>query len=206
MCLWWIGSLGDGTKPHRRVRERCRHRSLPSEPDLKLSLHPAQAFGNAPRGTQRFFTCSCSCGFAHGNAHEPVPGSATLSSLPGSLASCDARAMSSFPQIVFPHICRIGPVDPATASGAVADRPAFVPSASVVESPDSLPTADHRDLPPFLSAHAAGWAPPVPASTGPDAPCPFGHGSFRERSSVGIISGSLKLGRMPGQMGGKQLQ
>src|ERR1700730_8812542 len=35
-----------------RVRRRCCQRRLPSEPDVRLSTHPAQAFGNAPCRTR----------------------------------------------------------------------------------------------------------------------------------------------------------
>src|SRR6185312_4831873 len=128
-----------------RVRRwRCRH-PLPSELDVRVAPHPAQAFTNAPRGTRPLWSVLLGRGSADGSWRATTPccrigpdrlgcarSDGGSGSLPRRFAGVDRRP-------------RGGPPVPSTGIRSDCDPSAFGPVASPAVPPGTVPTSDRRD-------------------------------------------------------------
>src|SRR6516165_199704 len=116
----------------------------PSELDVRVAPHPAQALTNAPRGTRPLWFVVLARGSADGSWHATTPccrpcphrlGCARSDGGSGSLPPLSA-AVDRRPRIV--------PLAPPRGIRSACARPAFGPVASPAVLPGTVPTPDRR--------------------------------------------------------------
>src|SRR5262245_30386637 len=112
---------------------------------MKVSLHAAQAFTNAPRGTRPLWSVVLARGSADGSWHattpcsRPCPDRLGCARFGGGSGSLPLRfaAVGRRPRNV--------PLVPSISIRSDRDLPAFGPVASPAVLPGTLPTPDRRD-------------------------------------------------------------
>src|SRR5580704_17123132 len=110
----------------RRVAGEPRGSPAPSEPDVKLSLHPAQAFANASGETRSAAVSSHTHESDGGSLRAATPGCHTCPRRRDSANADDAGATTPIPlRAVVAHTPYTGPLGPS-----INKRSVLVPQAS----------------------------------------------------------------------------
>src|SRR5512135_190762 len=138
------GALG-ATQQVSRVAGKYCYFPAPSELDVRVAPHPAQAFTNAPRGTRPLSSVVLARGSADGSWHATTPCCRPCPDRLGCVRSDDGSG--SLP----PRFAGVGrrpdivPFVPPRGIRSDCGLPAFGPVASPAVLPGTVPTSDRRD-------------------------------------------------------------
>src|SRR5262249_25579559 len=128
-----------------RVAGRYCYLPAPSELDVRVAPHPAQAFPNAPRGTRPLWSVLLARGSADDSWHGTTPCCPPCPDRLG-CARCDGGSGSLPPlSAAVDRRPRIVPLALSRGIRSACARPAFGPVASPAVLPGPVPTPDRRD-------------------------------------------------------------
>src|SRR5262249_23294206 len=117
----------------------------PSELDVRVAPHPAQAFTNAPRGTRPLPSVVRARGSAGGSWHATTPCCPPCPDRPGCARSDDGSGSLPPRFAGVDHRSDIVPSVPSIGIRSGCGLSAFGPVASPAVLPGTVPTSDRRD-------------------------------------------------------------
>src|SRR3954468_20121620 len=152
--LSWLLGRDWGRCVSSRVRRwRYRH-PLPSELDVRVAPHPAQAFANAPRGTRPLWSVVLARGSADDSWHVTTPCCPSCPNRLGCARCDDGSGSPPLRSAGVDHRPDIVPLVPSRDVRSGCDLPAFGSVANPTVPPGTVPTPDRGDSRRCGSSHS----------------------------------------------------